>query len=95
MIGNVFPVVLIALLVSATLTTIVIFTSKTGKPPSYHKFFAYFGFVMAVIWIYCLAREVVNVLRTFGVVLNLSHEILGLTVLAWSNSLGGKFLGFF
>jgi len=88
LIAGVFPIALIALILGAALAVAVAFTSKTGEPPTYHKFFAYFGFVMAVIWIYCLAREVVNVLQTFGIVLNLSHEILGLTVLAWSNSLG-------
>ena len=30
------------------------------------------------------------VLQTFGVVFNISNAILGLTLLAWGNSIGGK-----
>jgi sodium/potassium/calcium exchanger 6 len=43
---------------------------------------------MAIFWIYALANEVVGVLQMVGVVSGLSHEVLGLTLLAWSNSLG-------
>lgn len=43
---------------------------------------------MSVGFINIIASEVVSVLETFGVVFNLSDAILGMTVLAWGNSLG-------
>lgn len=52
------------------------------------QFFAYMGFIVAIIWIFALANEVVALLTTFGIVISLSNTILGLTFLAWGNSIG-------
>lgn len=43
------------------------------------------------MWINAAATEVVNVLRTLGVVFHLSNTVLGLTLLAWGNSIGGEY----
>ena len=48
------------------------------------------SFVVAVVWIDFIANEIMAVLFTFGVVFQLSDAILGLTILAWGNSVGGK-----
>ena len=59
------------------------------EPPRYHKEFAcYLGFILAVAWIYFTASEIVNIITMIGVVTGLSSEILGLTILAWSNCIG-------
>ena len=42
---------------------------------------------MAVVWIYALANEIVALLKVFGVALGFSDAILGLTLLAWGNSI--------
>lgn len=71
--------------------------------------FAWLGFVVAVIWIYSIANEIVNLLQVshlttihmtvtrpcsvpqvFGIVIDISDGILGITILAWGNSIGGK-----
>ena len=43
---------------------------------------------MSVLWIYVLADEIVGILRCLGIVANVESAVLGLTVLAWGNSIG-------
>jgi sodium/potassium/calcium exchanger 6 len=49
---------------------------------------AYVNFVMAVLWIYLLATEVVSIVTMIGEVSGISDTLLGLTLIAWSNSVG-------
>lgn len=51
--------------------------------------FAFVAFAVSVVWINFIANEIMAVLFTFGVVFRLSDAILGLTILAWGNSVGG------
>ncbi|XP_060593798.1 mitochondrial sodium/calcium exchanger protein-like isoform X2 [Ruditapes philippinarum] len=87
-IGGSFPVWGLTLILAVLLAALVFFTSKNEVQPKYHAAFAYLGFVVAVVWIYSIANEIVNILQTFGVVFNISNAILGLTLLAWGNSIG-------
>ena len=90
-INDIFPLWSAVLLVSCTLAVIIFFTSNPKKPPVYHRVFGLMGFFTSVIFVKTIATEVIEVLTTLGVIFNLSDSILGLTVLAWGNSLGGKF----
>uniref|UniRef100_A0A1I8F424 Na_Ca_ex domain-containing protein n=1 Tax=Macrostomum lignano TaxID=282301 RepID=A0A1I8F424_9PLAT len=56
--------------------------------PKYHAAFAFIGFLTAIVWIYTFANEVVNILESVGSIFRISSTILGLTVLAWANSIG-------
>ncbi len=76
----------------ALLCALVFFLTDLDRPPRLHWAFAYFGFAVSIVWIYSVANEIVNLLTTFGVILNISNTILGLTFLAWGNSLSGKTL---
>lgn len=60
----------------------------TQPPAAWRSFLALLGFVVAISWIACIATEVVSLLKTLGVILNISDSLLGLTVFAVGNSLG-------
>ncbi|XP_033747126.1 mitochondrial sodium/calcium exchanger protein-like [Pecten maximus] len=87
-IGGTFPLWALGLIIGAGLSLLVFCTSKDDVQPRYHAVFAYLGFLVACIWIYSVANEIVNILQTFGIALNISNAILGLTLLAWGNSIG-------
>lgn len=73
------------------MTAIALFnTTEFEVPPKHHGAFAFLGFAVSVMWIYGLANEVVDLLQAIGIMFNLSDVILGITVLAWGNSIGGK-----
>jgi sodium/potassium/calcium exchanger 6 len=87
-IGGVMPVWAVALIIGFALAVACFFTSKHETRPAYHDAFGFIGFVMGIIWIYTLANEIVSLLKTFGIIFNINDAILGLTLLAWGNSLG-------
>lgn len=85
-----FPLWAIVLLASIALALLVFFTSVHDKAPVYHRLFSFVGFGTSVVFINLIANEVIEVMQSVGVVFKLTDSILGLTVLAWGNSLGGK-----
>ena len=46
------------------------------------------GFVIAAMWIDTIASEVVGLLEYFGVLSGVDSSVLGVTILAWGNSIG-------
>lgn len=66
-------------------------TTKKCDPPSNNKsLFPWLvgGFLMSVTWTYITAEELVCLLESYGNILGISPSVLGLTILAWGNSLG-------
>ncbi|KAF3481787.1 sodium/calcium exchanger protein [Arthroderma uncinatum] len=82
---------LISLLVSCVFTAILILSTKGSSnklPKPLRPFAAFLGFAVAIAWVSTLATEVVALLKLFGVILNISDSLLGLTIFAVGNSLG-------
>lgn len=85
---NGFPLVVIVMLCMIVFSVIIFFTTEWDKPPVYKYVFLPLCFGLSVAWIYITANELVSVLKTFGILFNISHGIMGSTVLAWGNSIG-------
>ncbi|KAI0195418.1 hypothetical protein F4808DRAFT_452894 [Astrocystis sublimbata] len=79
---------LISLVISLVLLAILLATTSPTRRPKYHVAFCFLGFIIAIAWISTVAGEVVGVLKAFGVILDISEAILGLTVFAVGNSVG-------
>jgi sodium/potassium/calcium exchanger 6 len=62
--------------------------NKDTLPPPWRPFLSLLGFFVAIAWIATIATEVVSLLKTMGVILNISDSLLGLTIFAVGNSLG-------
>lgn len=91
MIQGEFPLWLLVFLLGLFLSAIVFCTTTNDYPPKYHPLFALLGFVVSAVLISAAASEVVSLLHMLGVVLSLSNTVLGLTLLAWGNSIGDCF----
>jgi sodium/potassium/calcium exchanger 6 len=79
---------LISLVFSLVLLGVLLTTTSPARRPRYHVAFCFLGFVIAIAWISTVAGEVVGVMKAFGVILDISEAILGLTIFAVGNSIG-------
>ncbi|KAM9744107.1 mitochondrial sodium/calcium exchanger protein [Menidia menidia] len=91
MIQDQFPLWLLFFLMGLFMAAIVFCTTTNESPPKYHPLFACLGFLVSAVLISAAASEVVSLLHMLGVVLSLSNTVLGLTLLAWGNSIGDCF----
>ncbi|XP_073764959.1 mitochondrial sodium/calcium exchanger protein isoform X2 [Danio rerio] len=85
------PVWVLTICIGVFLSGIVFFTTTNEQPPRYHFLYSLLGFVVSALWISTAASEIVSVLHLLGIVLSLSNTVLGLTLLAWGNSIGDCF----
>ncbi|KAL1595671.1 hypothetical protein SLS60_009360 [Paraconiothyrium brasiliense] len=77
-----------SLLVSLCTLGFLLMTTTASRPPRWRSVLCFLGFAVSIAWISSIANEVVGVLKTLGVILNMSDAILGLTIFAVGNSLG-------
>ncbi|XP_004493218.1 cation/calcium exchanger 1 [Cicer arietinum] len=80
---------LIATLIGIVLGNIACVSTNRWTPPKKSLFlWLVGGFIMSITWTYIIAQELVSILVSIGNIIGISPSILGLTVLAWGNSLG-------
>lgn len=80
--------VLYCLIFSFAVVLFILTTTTPTRSPRWRVLLCFVGFAVSIGWISTIANEVVGVLKTFGVILNISDAILGLTIFAVGNSLG-------
>eukprot|EP00252_Welwitschia_mirabilis_P017039 TRINITY_DN3788_c0_g1_i2.p1 TRINITY_DN3788_c0_g1~~TRINITY_DN3788_c0_g1_i2.p1 ORF type:complete len:604 (+),score=22.74 TRINITY_DN3788_c0_g1_i2:450-2261(+) len=89
LLGTRKTIYLVALLVSIVLSSIVILKTKAEHPPEKCLFpLVAGGFLMSVVWFYMLANEFVALVVALGTIFALSPSLIGLTLMAWGNSVG-------
>ncbi|KAL3667943.1 hypothetical protein V7S43_006820 [Phytophthora oleae] len=77
-------------LVGGLFSAIIEYTTSPLAPPEGWQLapLICLAFVMSVIWIMNIANEVLAVLETLGKLFGISSSVLGVSVLAWGNSIG-------
>ncbi|CAK9322745.1 unnamed protein product [Citrullus colocynthis] len=79
----------IALLLGVSFGIVAFATTENSSPPKKYLFpWLAAGFTMSLTWSYIVAQELVGLLVSLGYIMGISPSILGLTFLAWGNSLG-------
>ncbi|TMW63302.1 hypothetical protein Poli38472_002243 [Pythium oligandrum] len=81
---------LVVLVGGAVGSAFVYFTASSSSPPDGLWLLPYIAlaFVMSVVWIMSIANEVLAVLQVLGSLFGISNSVLGVSVLAWGNSVG-------
>ncbi|KAF4323439.1 hypothetical protein BBO99_00000018 [Phytophthora kernoviae] len=76
--------------VGGIFSAIIEYNTSPHVPPEGWKLapFICLAFAMSVIWIMNIANEVLVVLETLGELFGISSSVLGVSVLAWGNSIG-------
>lgn len=85
------PAVVLVLLFGALFSLVLHLTTHESHPPtSFGLSFALLAvaFIMCAAWIYTIASELVAVIEAMGVLWHIPSSLLGLTLLAWGNSVG-------
>ncbi|XP_038904763.1 cation/calcium exchanger 2 [Benincasa hispida] len=80
---------IIASLLGVSFGIVASATTENSSPPKKFLFpWLAAGFTMSLTWSYIVAQELVGLLVSLGYIMGISPSILGLTFLAWGNSLG-------
>ena len=64
------------------------FTTHPNQPPRYILLFALFAFLMSILWINWISNVLIDLLGLLGLMFGIPSAYLGITILAWGNSVG-------
>lgn len=64
------------------------FTTRPAKPPRWIIVFAIITFLMAILWINWISNVLIDLLGLLGLMFGIPSAYLGITILAWGNSVG-------
>lgn len=87
----IIPVWLVVLAISMALVIAIFVTTRNDCPPKWHVAFAAGSFAGSILVIYNVAKEVVSVMTAVGIISDMSDSMVGLSILAWGNSIGDAF----
>jgi len=63
-------------------------TKQQHAPKRFIILFAFIAFLMSILWIWWTANILIDLLTFFGIIFDIKETFLGITVLAWGNSVG-------
>ncbi|CCI40325.1 unnamed protein product [Albugo candida] len=85
------PVFVGLIIIGGSIGSIYVHLTSSDQTPPRGRYAAPYlalAFFMSVVWIMNIADEVVGILKTLGKALGVSQLVLGVSVLAWGNSIG-------
>lgn len=82
------PAVAWAALFGCIGAALVLRFSTPTAAPRWHVLLVALSLLSVIAWFNIIANECVAILETFGLALNISSDMLGITVLAWGNCIG-------
>ena len=75
--------------IALILSVIIWFTTPLNKGPRRGMIlFSIFGFLLSIMWIWFIAKFLIDLLGVVGLTLGFKSSYLGITLLAWGNSVG-------
>jgi Ca2+/Na+ antiporter len=91
LIQGVFPLAVVVFFAGALVSALflILLWKYPDKPPKLLvPILVIFAFILCVVWLYIVANEVQNILQATGEAWGIGDAILGVTILAWGNSIG-------
>ncbi|GMS92129.1 hypothetical protein PENTCL1PPCAC_14304 [Pristionchus entomophagus] len=74
-------------ILSVLLIGLILCVTSNDEPRFYKPIYSALGFLSSVVWIYFISSEVVDVVNMLGIVSGINQAVLGLTLIAWANSI--------
>ena len=75
--------------VALIISIVICFTTPLNHGPRRTMvIFSVFSFILSIVWIWFIANILIDLIAVLGLILGLKQAFLGITLLAWGNSVG-------